>query len=164
MPQNSSSVISDILMLGSQHVLGTSWSAHELHHCARDYIINTSVLSAEIMRVLLHLWFWRSKRFHWNWSIVNISSKIDLEYNNLLAIRNLLLFGIRTEKMRRWPLNLYILRILIYCEYFVNLCDSSLVSPRILQSVSTVKEWTVGPLHFTHVISIFSTFTIVLYL
>ena len=109
-------------IIGSQHALGTSWSARELHHCTRDYIINTFVLSAEIMRVLLHLvhfgHFWRSKRFHWNWSLVNISFKIDLGYNNLWAIRNLLLFGILTENIRRWPLNLYILRILIFYWVF----------------------------------------------
>ena len=111
-------------MLGSQHALGTSWSARELHHCTRDYIINTFVLSAEMMRVLLlhsvHFGhFWCSKMFHWNWSIVKISFKIDLGYNNLWAIRNLLLFGILyTEKMRRWPLNLYILRILIFYRVF----------------------------------------------
>ena len=116
--------VSGILMLGSQHALGTSWSARELHHCTRDYIINTFVLSAEMMRVLLlhsvHFGhFWCSKMFHWNWSIVKISFKIDLGYNNLWAIRNLLLFGILyTEKMRRWPLNLYILRILIFYRVF----------------------------------------------
>ena len=110
---------SGILMLGSQHMLGTLWSARELHHCTRDYIINTFVLSAKnYARFATFSTFWHFKRFHWNWSIANISFKIDLGYNNLWAIRNLLLFGILTEKMRRWPLNLYILRILTFYGVF----------------------------------------------